>query len=62
MNLSLTVRVGTVSGKGIGGDKTKTHNFSAHKYDGYDLQKVFLGLVVPIETLGNVVKEEKPTL
>ena len=43
-------------------NKTKTLNFSAHKYDGYDLQKGFLGLVVPIRRLVNVVKEEKPTL
>ena len=37
-SFSLAVRVGTASGKNIFRNKTKTHNFSAHKYDGYDLQ------------------------
>ena len=52
----------TPSGKNIFRNNTKTHNFSSHKYDGYDLQKVFLGLGIPIETLVIVVQSEKPTL
>ena len=41
LSVSFAVRAGTASGKHIFNDKTKTHNFSAHKYDGYDINKDF---------------------
>ena len=56
LSVSLVVRAGTTAGKHICKYGTKILNFSAHKYDGYDIKKVFLGLVIPIETLVYVVK------